>query len=102
METESGWIPNHNDTFADRLKSVRLAKKMGQVEFATAIGASHASVSQWERGTLPRDLAGLVNKIHEEFGTNREWLIGLTRRSALTCAECGNTWGYCACDAAAA
>lgn len=98
IEVDGGWIPDYEDSFADRLKAVRDKTGLGQIEFGDAIGASHASISQWERGTMPRDMVALAQKIHEEFGADIKWLIGLEKRPAV-CSECGDRSGYCHHDA---
>lgn len=73
--TDGDWVPT-TDTFASRLILTRHKMGWNAKEAALACGISQASWRSWEVfGVLPRDLAGVCNKIHEGTGVNAVWLM---------------------------
>lgn len=72
--SEARAIPE--DTFAARLKLARLhAGNLTVREAAVRCGLKHESWSGWERGGKPRDLADVVERISEQLGVDRTWLL---------------------------
>jgi transcriptional regulator with XRE-family HTH domain len=67
------WIPAN--TFGLRLVQVRVARGLSQVEAAQICGLDDGSWSNWERGTTPRRMDRVVQKIHDGLGVDRNWLM---------------------------
>jgi transcriptional regulator with XRE-family HTH domain len=70
---ESGWIPI--DTFAVRVNLARIHLGLTVKEAAERCGLNYGSWSKWERGSMPRNLLEIVDKISLGLGVNREWLL---------------------------
>jgi transcriptional regulator with XRE-family HTH domain len=68
---------NHRpeDTFAARLLLVRHDLDLTQIEAAERCGLDDGSWSNWENGTRPRDLAGVVSQISRNLDVDRDWLM---------------------------
>lgn len=71
-QTVSRRIPR--DTFALRLKIVRVELGLTIDEMAERCGLVSATLSTWERGARPRDFSDVVRKIVAATGYDREWL----------------------------
>ncbi len=69
----STWRPA--DTFGARLLLVRHEKKMSVEVAAHAAGVPPASWSSWERGSLPRDMPTVTQKISSRLDVDRDWLM---------------------------
>jgi len=80
----TGWIPQ--DTFKARLRLVREELGLTVREAAARCGFHYATWSTWERGTDPRHMVAVVEKISATLGVDRDWLMwgGPLRRSAPT------------------
>lgn len=72
MTTET-WVPT--DTFAARLLLLRAHLGLTMQEAADKAGLSRATWRTWEAGSHPRDASGVVRKIADAFGVDREWLM---------------------------
>lgn len=70
------WIPE--DTFGDRLRRLRRAANLSQVDFANAIDATHQAVASWEIGTRePRSVVAVAKRVELAFNVPAGWLLGL-------------------------
>lgn len=67
------WIPG--DTFGSRLLRVRKEKRLTVEAVAKLCGVAHPTWTTWENGSMPRDLAGTVQKIAVALGVDRDWLM---------------------------
>jgi transcriptional regulator with XRE-family HTH domain len=63
------------DQFRYRVLLARLHAGLTTREAADRCGTNSASWSNWERGTMPRDLLNTVNKISDGLGIDRDWLL---------------------------
>lgn len=66
-----------NNTFAERLKEIRIKKKLSQTRIGTALGVSRYPVMEWEKGKKFPDLAQLW-KVAELLEVSPAYLIGET------------------------
>lgn len=69
------------DTFAHRLILVRAFRNLTVKEAAEKTGLGYGSWSNWERGSMPRDLLDVVEKISDALRIDPAWLVnggGLT------------------------
>jgi transcriptional regulator with XRE-family HTH domain len=90
------WIPEW--TLADRLRKARLSVKLGQREFAAALGVSAPTYSQWEAGNArPRDLVAIAKRIEMLTRVPAAWLLGVddvsTRPNGPGGADGWAPWG---------
>lgn len=72
----------------DKIKELRIAKKMTQEQLATRLGLVKASISAYEQGTKYPSLEVLVNMC-QVFNVSADYLLGLSdnrkiKGSALT------------------
>ena len=63
--------------FKERLKEMRIEKKLSQKELAEALSVSQRSISSWETGFRQPDFETL-EKIAKYFGVSADYLLGLT------------------------
>jgi len=63
--------------FKERLKELRIEKKLSQKELALALSVSQRSISSWETGFRQPDFESL-EKIAKFFGVSADYLLGLT------------------------
>jgi len=56
METQN----THFELSPEAIKTLRQTLSLSQQEFATVLGVGVATVSRWERGTLPSGTAALI------------------------------------------
>ena len=68
--------------FYERIKELRLSKKMSQVEFGHKISASKQTVSNWESGYATPTL-DMFQKICETFHVSADYLLGLEPQNYL-------------------
>lgn len=61
--------------FGDRLKSLRIAKRMSQDELARVIGVTRAAVSQYERGLREPQLE-TMEFLADYFNVDYNYLLG--------------------------
>ncbi len=62
--------------FSERLKELRIEKRVGQVELANAIGASKGIISLWENGQREPKMSNLVS-LAKYFEVSIDYLAGL-------------------------
>ncbi|MBO5103361.1 MAG: helix-turn-helix transcriptional regulator [Clostridia bacterium] len=62
--------------FAERLKELRIEKRLSQEEVAKSIGVSQAAIARWERGLqIPNvDYAVTIAKF---FNVSTDYLLGV-------------------------
>ncbi len=65
-----------NDTFGERLKTLRLEKGIGQVALAKELDVGKSVISLWEQNKCEPTLSKLV-AIAEYFGVTIDYLAGL-------------------------
>lgn len=63
------------DSFALRLVIIRHAFELTQAEAALRCGLDDGSWSNWERGTKPRGMDRIVEKISDALRIDRDWLM---------------------------
>ena len=62
--------------FSERVKELRLERKLNQKSFAEKLGVKQSCVSKWERGeTLPD--AEMIMGIVEFFNVSADYLLGI-------------------------
>lgn len=64
------------DTFAERLRILRTAKRVSQGEFAKVLGIARATLASWEIGRREPDYA-MLQKLADYFGVSADYLLGL-------------------------
>ena len=63
--------------FADRIKSLRLEKGVGQNKLAEDLNLSNASISYWETGKqIPS--AEVIYKMAKYFEVSADYILGIT------------------------
>lgn len=62
-------------TLADRLREAREHTGMNKRQFALAIGAEPATVTQWENGKTASISAALIIAVQRVTGFSAEWLV---------------------------
>jgi len=67
--------------FGKRIKTLRLAKGLSQVELAVRLGIGRSTPAQWERGTLP--FASTIPKLARILGVEPEELAELWMADSL-------------------
>ncbi|MGC0251551.1 helix-turn-helix domain-containing protein [Pseudactinotalea sp. Z1748] len=72
-QTIDAWVPTN--TFGTRLVLLRRELGLNVKEAAARTGIHYATWSTWENGRKPSDMAGVVERIAEEFGVDRNWLM---------------------------
>lgn len=63
------------NNFGERLKELRLERKLGQVELATKTGLSKSMISAWELGKSDITLSKAII-LAEFFGVSIDYLAG--------------------------
>lgn len=72
------WVPAppRDDTFASRLRLLRLAlDDMSVEEIAKKCDVPAPTWRSWERGALPRDMAQVAARLQASTGADRDWLM---------------------------
>ncbi len=64
------------ETFGERLKNLRLEKKVGQIELAKALGVGKSIISLWERNECEPTLSKLI-LLAKYFDVSIDYLAGL-------------------------
>ena len=67
------WRPE--DSFGARLRLVRGELGLTVEDIALRCGVRTPTWSSWERGSLPRGMHRIVERIAEVTGVDREWLM---------------------------
>ena len=63
-------------TFCDRLKTLRIEKKLSQPELAKLVGVSNGMISFWENGINEPTITNLV-KLSQIFEVSTDYILGL-------------------------
>lgn len=66
----------------ERIRELRSAYKMSQVQLADKLGVSKQSISNWENGNIMPSIEMLL-KIAELFSVTTDYLLGLESRIHL-------------------
>lgn len=66
----------------ERIKELRIAHKMSQVQLADRLGVSKQSISNWENGNIMPSIEMLL-KIADLFSVTTDYLLGLESRIHL-------------------
>ena len=72
--------------FYERIKELRLALKMNQVEFANKLNITKQCVSNWENAYIQPSVDMLI-KIAKTFSVSTDWLLGLDSQDSLDVSE---------------
>lgn len=64
------------ENFGERLKNLRIERKVGQIELAKAIDVSKGIISLWENGLREPKLSNLVS-LAKFFSVSIDFLAGL-------------------------
>lgn len=67
---------------SQRIRELRLSKRMSQVELAKLLGVSKQSVSNWENDNIQPSIEMLM-KLAEVFSVPTDYLLGLEQREML-------------------
>jgi len=86
MSDTKAWTPD-TTSFAARLWSVRRHLGLTQDALALMCGLRSQEISRWEAGTMPRNLAEVVDKIATATGVDRDWLMWGTDDAGLPTRE---------------
>lgn len=68
--------------FDERIKEIRLAHCMNQVEFAKKLNVTKQSVSNWENNNIQPSIDMLI-KISTTFSVSTDYLLGLDERKRI-------------------
>lgn len=64
-------------SFNERLKELRLERKISQLELAKVVNMSKMAISHWEKGHSEPSIAQLI-ELSNYFGVSVDFLIGKT------------------------
>lgn len=64
-----------NKVFAERIKKLRIEKKLTQQELGNKFGLTSTGVSYWESGKAIPSME-MINKLSDFFGVTIDYLIG--------------------------
>lgn len=65
--------------FSQRIKEMRLARNMSQVELARLLGVTKQSVSNWENGNIQPSI-DMLEKLARALSVSSDWLLDLDDR----------------------
>lgn len=65
------------NSFKEKLKSLRREKHLGQIELAKELGVSKGTISLWENGLREPTMSSLI-RIAKYFDVSVDFLIGTT------------------------
>ncbi|MDE5885586.1 MAG: helix-turn-helix domain-containing protein [Oscillospiraceae bacterium] len=68
--------------FYERIKELRLALRMNQVEFAKKLNVTKQCVSNWESAYIQPSIDTLA-RIAKIFSVSTDWLLGLDSQNIL-------------------
>ncbi|MBQ6863900.1 MAG: helix-turn-helix transcriptional regulator [Clostridia bacterium] len=68
--------------FNEKLRQIRLAKKISQVELANLLGVTKQSVSNWENDNIQPSIEMLV-KISNVLSVSCDYLLGIDNKRYL-------------------
>ncbi len=64
-------------TFRERLKDLRNAKNLSQMELSVKTGISQSAIAKWELGKTEPTASAIIT-LAEFFGESTDYLLGLT------------------------
>ena len=62
--------------FSERLKSLRIEKKLSQPDLARLVGVSNGMISFWENGINEPTITNLI-KLAQIFDVSTDYILGL-------------------------
>lgn len=65
-----------------RIREIRMAKKMSQVELANILGVTKQSVSNWENDNIQPSIEMLI-KLSKTLSVSSDYLLGIDERRFL-------------------
>lgn len=65
--------------FCSRIREIRIAKKISQVELANQIGVTKQSVSNWENDNIQPSIE-MLSKIADALSVTTDYLLGRDNR----------------------
>ena len=68
--------------FGEKVKQLRIARGISQVELAKALGVSKQSVSNWENDNILPSIEMLV-KTAEYFSVSTDYMLGIDNREVI-------------------
>ena len=71
---------------SERIRQLRLARSLSQVELANCLNVSKQSVSNWENDNIQPSIDMLV-KIADFFGVSTDYLLGRTTERYLDISD---------------
>lgn len=63
--------------FKERLKELRVAKGLSQMQLANKLGISQSAIAKWELGKTEPTASAIV-ALSEFFGESADYLLGIT------------------------
>lgn len=66
----------------ERIREIRMAKKMSQVELANILGVTKQSVSNWENDNIQPSIEMLI-KLAKALSVSSDYLLGIDERRYL-------------------
>lgn len=66
----------------ERIREIRMAKKMSQVELANILGVTKQSVSNWENDNIQPSIEMLI-KLSKTLSVSSDYLLGIDERRFL-------------------
>ena len=63
-------------TFQERIKELRTAKKLSQMDLAVATGISQSAIAKWELGKTEPTASAIIT-LARFFGETTDYLLGL-------------------------
>lgn len=67
------------NNFAERLKELRIEKKIGQIQLAKEIGVSKGIISLWENGLREPTLSSII-ALAKFFEVSLDYLAGISEQ----------------------
>jgi transcriptional regulator with XRE-family HTH domain len=72
--------------FGERLRKLRLGKKMSQMSLAARIGLSQEAISKYERGIVSPSI-DVIRSLRNFFNVSSDYLIGATDEEEWKCSN---------------
>ncbi len=73
----------------ERIREIRLARKLSQVELAKIIGVTKQSVSNWENDNIQPSIEILV-KLSKALSVSADYLLGIENKRQLDVSQLSN------------
>ena len=67
----------------ERIREIRMAKKMSQVELANILGVTKQSVSNWENDNIQPSIDMLI-RLSNIFNASTDYLLGLAPTNSIS------------------